>query len=851
MGDGIAAFDFGRFSVRPAERALLVNGEPARLGARAFDLLTALIERRDRTVSKDELLELVWPGLVVEENNLAVHISALRKLLGHQAIATIPGRGYRFTVGMDPLSKAPGEPTAATQAEPGPGNLPAAVPRLYGRDRDVDNLATLLRANRLVTVVGAGGIGKTRVAQAAGHALWQELPDGAWLIELASVSDPGLVPAAVSQALGIAMAGQRNANTEVVEELRGRALLLILDNCEHVVEAVGALIHELMAHAPRIRVLVTSQEVLKVPDEVLYRLAPLDLPSAPTLEDAAASSAVALMVDRVKALQPGFALSEQTAPALCDICHRLDGLPLAIELAAARVPHLGVAGVHERLHERFRVLTGGARLALRRHQTLRGALEWSHGLLDANERAIFRRAGVFVGTFGLKVAQQVLMDDQIDEWMVLDHLAALIDKSLLIAEPGEPPRYRLLESARAFALEKLHEAGETDSTLDKHAHALLASFEQTRAERWTSPFLARLERHMPDIDNLRSALDWASQSQDRAQLHVALAGASAWLWAPAGQSVEGLRRCREAISRIDSTTPPELEARLLTRSALARPRLGTLELAERERVVVLYRGLQDPQSLCTALAQLSVAASLSQKFDLALQALEEALQLQQPTWPIGMRWAPLIARYHYLIASDADVQAIWGVANELMSVAVQSGESYMVQWANGFLVRSAFMVRTDLRTGRIRQAVDRCREWAAAARREKFAKVNLADALLLLGQGLTLLGELDEAEAAVRESRALHLRTGTAPQLLDVIALLAFKRGRISESAIAYGCFKAHARHEGWPIRVRDHEELIAGLRGALSAEQLERLDAQGAAMNHLQAAELALGPSRASDSSV
>lgn len=836
MWDGIAAFDFGRFSVRPTERTLLVDGTPAKLGARAFDLLTVLIERRDRTVGKDELLQRVWSGLVVEENNLAVHISALRKLLGHQAIATIPGRGYRFTVGMDPMSKTADDSARSTQAQQSPGNLPPALPRLYGRDRDVDNLATLLRTSRLVTVVGAGGIGKTRVAQAAGHALGRELPDGVWLIELASVSDPTLVPAAVSQALGIAIPGQRNASTEVVEELRGRALLLILDNCEHVVEAVGTLIHELMSQAPRIRVLVTSQEVIKVPDEVLYRLAPLDLPPASTLEDASASSAVALLVDRVKALQPDFALTEQTAPGVCDICRRLDGLPLAIELAAARVPHLGLAGVHERLHERFRVLTGGARVALRRHQTLRGALEWSHGLLGADDRAVFRRAGVFVGTFGLKVAQQVLMDDQIDEWTVLDHLAALIDKSLVIAEAGEPPRYRLLESARAFALEKLHEAGELDSTQQRHAQAILASFERTRNDRWSLPLEVRLGRHLPDIDNLRAALDWSRRSPERAQQHIALAGVSAWLWTHAGQSIEGLRHCREAIARIDSSTPPDLEARLLSYSALSKPRVGARELADRVRVVELYRLLNDSQNLCIALSQLSIAAALNQKLDLAQQTLDEGVGLLQPSWPIPLRLSPLIAKHFYLRASDGDSQEAWDVASEMLQLAMQSGETYSICWAQSFLAR------TELHIGRVRDAVARSREVVALARRARYANTELPNALSLLSHCLTKLGELDEAMTLAQEARTLHVRFGTTLDVLDYIALLAHMRGRVPQAAIALGCFKAHAMETGWPIRLRDHHELLSSLQQSLSAEELERLYAQGESMSPIEASELAFG---------
>ena len=226
------------------------------------------------------------------------------------------------------------------------------------------------------------------------------------------------------------------------------------------------------------------------------------------------SGAVALFVSRVQALQPSYALTEQNCADLVEICQRLDGLPLAIELAAARVPLLGMAGVRERLDERFRMLTGGVRTALRRHQTLREAIDWSHSLLAVNERAVFRRAGVFAGTFTMDAAQQVLGDGQLDPWEVLEHLGALVDKSLVIAELSEPPRYRLLESARAYALEKMRDAGETDTTRERHAQAILAIFEAGQ-QQWSGLGTCSQKTHLPDLDNLRAALEWAAISTAR------------------------------------------------------------------------------------------------------------------------------------------------------------------------------------------------------------------------------------------------------------------------------------------------------------------------------------------------
>ena len=400
-------YRFAHFELLGTERRLLVDGHDAPLGARAFDLLVALVEQRDRTVGKDELIDLVWPGLVVEGNNLQVQISSLRKILGPRAISTIPGRGYRFALEVSDLTSSDtGADEAADRASivyPSPpgtgssrplqGNLPAVLPELIGRAGDVASLLTAIGAHRLVSVVGAAGIGKTRLAQAAAHALRREFEDGVWMVELAPVADPALLPTAVAQALGVTLPGKRSSQDEVIDALRDRAALLVLDNCEHLLDAASAFAHALRRRAPEAHLLITSQELLRIADEHLYHAATLSVPATPDLMAARVSGAVALLINRVQALQPSFALTEQNCADVVDICRRLDGLPLAIELAAARVPLLGTAGVRERLDERFRMLTGGVRTAMRRHQTLREALDWSHSLLDGNERAVFRRAG--------------------------------------------------------------------------------------------------------------------------------------------------------------------------------------------------------------------------------------------------------------------------------------------------------------------------------------------------------------------------------------------------------------------------------------------------------------------------
>ena len=358
-------------------------------------MLVALIERRERVVSKHELLDLRWTDIAVEESNLPVHISSLRKLLGPNVIATIPGRGYRFTAALD--GEASSTPSSAS-VEPPTGqsptgvrsNLPAEMPTLYGRGEDLSALRALIQAHRLVTVAGAGGIGKSALAQAVAHELCASFEHGAWLVEFAPVVDASLTPTTVARVLNVSL-GSDEQVAALAAALSTRQILLVLDNCEHLVKAVAPLVEALLRAAPQVRLLVARQEPLRVKQEQVYRLDGLALPSATGLEAARQAGATALFNARAQEADPHFELHGDNVAAVVDICRHLDGIALAIELAAARVPLLGVEGLRARLGDRFRVLTGGYRLGLRRHQTLQAALEWSHSLLAPDEQAVFRR----------------------------------------------------------------------------------------------------------------------------------------------------------------------------------------------------------------------------------------------------------------------------------------------------------------------------------------------------------------------------------------------------------------------------------------------------------------------------
>jgi predicted ATPase/DNA-binding winged helix-turn-helix (wHTH) protein len=831
-------FAFGRFMIRPAERRLLLDGKPVVLGGRAFDLLLALTERRDRVVSKNELLDVVWAGRVVEENNLQVQISTLRRALGPQAIATVPGRGYQFTAVPEGAQAGGTALAPAAIRDRSQDNLPESTSTLYGRDGDLAALLTLLGSHRLVTLTGAGGIGKSTLALAVARAERERWDDGVWLIELAPVADPALVPAVVAQALGILLAGRKAPRDEVADALRSRKLLLLLDNCEHLLVAVTEFADTVLARSQSVKILATSQEPLHIPAEQQFRVPPLALPADARSANPLDYGALALFEARVQAIDSRFRLDDGSLDAAIEICRCLDCLPLAIELAAARVPLLGLEGVRLRLGDRFRILTTGLRAGLSRHQTLRAAIEWSHSLLTAEEQAVFRRLGVFCGSFGLDAAQRVASDAEIDEWTVLDHLGALVDKSLVAAQPGAVPRYRLLETSRALACEKLEEAGEADSIRRAHAQTVLAAFDRAFRARWRQSTQSLLDLNLPDLDNLRAAFEWASRSPYEADLLIALAGASAWLWRSAGLSLEGLRRCTEAMARITALTPAGLEARL--QLACATFMFATApELRACERAVELYRQVGDREELFHAL--ILKAQQLLLRGDLAAveEPIREAEELSDPDWPFGLRFHLLRHRVFLM-----DLLHRWDEAralnDQMLRLARESGDSVLVVSA------LALSMDSELCSGNVERAVALGREMLELTRRERVdCDLRRGEGLAMLTAALVQQGQLDEALQRAREATQLMRRDGSLARFLDDLAMLAFKLGRSADAARALG--RAEAYFVEQPIRRQPGEQqvrdsLLTQLRRALPEEELARYLEEGAVMSDEDATRAALG---------
>lgn len=786
VSSALKAFTFGRFVAQTEARQLLVDGQPAKLGARAFDLLVTLAERRDRVVSKNELLEVVWPGLVVEENNLQVHISALRKLLGPAAIATIPGRGYRFTAPLDGAAndEPPAPPDAAVPMAQA-GNLPSDDEPLFGREADLNAVCALLAEHRLVTVAGAGGIGKTRLAQAAAHRLQADFADGVWLVELAPMTDATLVASSIACALGVSLDAPAGAE-QLAPRLGDRRLLLVLDNCEHLVDAVAALAATLLHTCPTLRLLTTSQEPLKLAEEHVLRLGTLALAGEPG-DDA---PALALFEARARAVQPRFALNPANRAAVVDICRQLDGIPLAIELAAARCALLGVDGLRERLHDRFRLLTAGNRGAPRRQQTLRAAIEWSHALLSPDEQLVLRRLAIFHGGFGLDAAQQVAADPAHDEWAVLDTLGALVDKSLVIVDAGEPPRYRLLESTRAFALEQLADAGELDTTARSHAEALLAMARNAEQQRWQRGKGRQLAVFLPEIDNLRAALAWSADARGDATLLVALVGASGWVWKEAGLAAEGLRWCEAALARFEQVTEPALHAQVLYASArLAYQAAATREFDALDRAAGIYRRLGDRRGLylCRTLA----AQKLAWRYDLeaAAAAISEAAEVADPAWPPLAREELLLARTFCHEASGHPAQG-QQQAEELLALQQAHGDPHEINVARINLAENLFV------QGKVDEAIALRRE-VAAQTGHTFALSAITN-LGNLSAALTHRGDVAEALALARQSLPDLIRIGRMRTFADHFALLACRRGRHAVAARLAGWCDAQYEQSGF-----------------------------------------------------
>jgi predicted ATPase/DNA-binding winged helix-turn-helix (wHTH) protein len=512
------AIRFGPFCLWPAAHLLLERDAPVRIGVRALDLLIVLIERAGEIVTKGELFARVWPGVVVDEGNLRTQVALLRKILrdgegSARYLMTVPGRGYRFVAPLltqeTPKSIEPRVPLR--ESTPG---LPRRLTRLIGRADAVNDIAGRLSRQRFVTIVGPGGIGKTSVALAVAEQANTSYEDGIYFVDCAPLLGTSLVARKLASALALEIA-EDDPSRGLVAFLRGKRVLIVLDCCERVLQAAAVLVENLLKGAAGVGILATSREPLRAEGESVYRLPPLEVPPASTdssAPDALTYSAVQLFVERVASSLGRFELSNTEAPVVVDICRRLDGIALAIELAAGRVEVFGLLGLAARLEDRVRLLTNGRRTALPRHQTLAATLDWSYDALSSAEQAALRRLSVFAGSFTLEAAQAVATDDSVGASDVVELVASLVSKSLLNADVTTAiGHYRLLDTTRAYALRKLTEQGEFDRTARRHAGYIQNLLERASIAATTSASAAaaRLSAESKIVDEARAVIDWA------------------------------------------------------------------------------------------------------------------------------------------------------------------------------------------------------------------------------------------------------------------------------------------------------------------------------------------------------
>lgn len=832
-------YRFGDFELEPDEHRLLVGGAPTALGARAFNLLLVLVEHAGQLVTKDALLERVWPGVVVEENNLQVQISTLRKLLGGDAIATVVGKGYRFTPEIIIKTAAVAHNqqfSLHTQS-----NLPHHLGTLIGRERELAQLELLLSDARLITVTGPGGVGKTRLMLACAHDIEARFSAGAWLVELANQTDPHMVAATVAAAFRLEVNDASSATTTVMHYLRDKETLLLLDNCEHLVDAVASLVESLLAVSPQLQVITTSQDVLGLSGEQIFRVPSLLLPADDqvTAETASRYGAITLFNERAKLGDPNFQCDDTNAALITSICRRLDGIPLAIEMAAARVGTLGLASVARLLDERFLALTAGRRSAVPRQQTLQATLDWSFGLLTKREGIVFRRVSNFVGGFSLAAAIAVAADDEIDQSEVINAISTLVTKSLLTVDTSQGQwRYRLLEVARAYALERLAESGETNVIARLTAEHFVSIFAPC-FDDWTQLSDAAFDaRYVPDLDNLRVVMDWAFGSNGDKQIGLSLTCASGPLWVGPLMISECERRFATAFAEVDSQTSPKIAAYLhLAAGSFYYWRFNDQSLTALRAAATSLRDLGERIGAGYALLLLgnTLAAIGGEGAEDALAEARELLaNCNRPRLLALMPKA--FAMFYYMRGMRAET-----VRENMSALALARAGGYEIL---------ALTVEENLAdslwlAGDLPQALAAARNVVEQCKRVKFAhKITWGWIYGNLFGILTESGELDEAVVIGRLVIPYLREANSVRILMDHFALRLAKSGFLREAALVHGWtnFQFSSAHFArQPNELRAMNSAAKILSENFSPDQVRELCAEGATLSENEICALAV----------
>lgn len=869
-----ASVCFGDFVLDVANARLSCKDRVVELPPKAFELLAHLAQRPGELVLKDTLLDAVWQRRFVSEGAVKTVVSELRAALGDDAraprwIETVQRRGYRFVGQVRAASASPMPPAAIAAAgdqAAAPGNLPLSLPATIAREAESAALDALLASHRLVTLTGTAGVGKTRLALARADTRRAQHADGTWLLELAPLAadttDTATLRATLTGALRLAPSAAAS-NDALARALRPLSLLLVVDNAEHLLDVLSPLLAHLHMQVPQLRLLVTSREPMQVSGEQVLRLQPLAVPPPEADDDPSRlmlSGAVRLFVQRVAARLPGFELAAAQRRAVAALCRALDGLPLALELAAARVPVLGVHGLAKHLAgdaeagARLQLLTHGARSAAPHQRTLRATLDWSHALLTPAQQRVFRRLAVFRGGFTLESAQIVCADERLDAWGVLDALHALVEKSMLIAPAhgADDARLTQLESLHDYAFEQLVAAGELEATSRRHLRAMCDYWARADARSLGDPALAWASRHGPEIDNLRRALRWAGEAlarQDETELAdelLALVAHSGALWHRVGLAAEGARWCAAVRERAERHG----DARLRGGVALALATLSCYSAA-----------LPPAQGLSLALA--AVAA-----FEQAGDGVREyfahylAWVLMQQAAPADDRaphivrmqlleqpgWSALLTRF--LRASRANELRLQGRHDAFLAYSREELVLFQqlgAQWESWVAAHALMLAEHDL--GRPDAALAVGRELLADIRSAGRMRQN-AMRLSLFATMLAESGDVAGTRSALAEAVPVLTGAGMVAFAHLAFAWLALHEDRSGAAARLLGWFDSPKRSggqygPGTYVR-RSCDTLARRLESRLGTTGFAELRGQGDTLGDEAALSLGLGPTSA-----
>jgi predicted ATPase/DNA-binding winged helix-turn-helix (wHTH) protein len=805
---------FDGWEIRPRQRMLIVHGELVRTGSRAFDVLLALAQRPGQVVGKADLLDAAWPGLVVEENNLSVQISTLRKLLGPEAIVNISGVGYRLTS----LPEQVGLPVAPPAGSP-EFDVDRAMPELVGRETELQILGPRLGVAPLLNIVGTGGVGKTVLARALLATTRTSWRDGVHWIDLDAVPPgPPLLPL-VAHTLGVLADDDALTHGDVLRSLSRLQALVVLDNCEHLAEAVADCLAPLLREAPGLRWLATSQQPLSLAGEELHRLAPLQV-AAPDADAAQhrRCSAMALFTRRAASAELD---DDECLGRAMDICRALDGLPLALEIAAARVATLGLRAVHEQLSSLL-LMRHRRRDAPARHHSLDDTYAWSYGLLTPSEQQLFLSLQPFQDGFTLAQAQRLAADDEADAGTVADTLAALLDKSLVQRTPlgasAKPSRYRLFESAREFARLQLQAADEHEAVQKRHAEVVAATVDAAWPELLGSRDADWAARYLPERANVGAALTWACGSDDPALLARLV---TACVLIDSFRDCESDSTVRGIPLALLRRAPPALRARACVELGWAYILHGNHQLAAE----LIEQAVQDSEATGDARCTFLSLTRRIRLFGGRPGGQERAQALWQRLMAIEAAKVPLRLK----IYCQSTVGRHFGDLTTLEQL------QHLAQLARqaGFDAQAAICLTnlTDelLLQGRYAEVVAATAELlrgdADRLRLHAFVSFNQAHALLRLGR-------VDEAREAAR--RVLRAMPGQAHTVIDLFALVAAQEARWRDAALMVGCSGRIQRERDWgadPAEAALIDETLKALREALGPAERERLFDLGATM--------------------